>query len=167
MEIKKDKKEEKQQEKVMISACLLGITCRYDNKKKPLQAAVQLCKKGNIIPVCPEQLGGLSTPRSASGIETGKGEDVLNGKSKVINKKGEDVTKEFIKGAEEVLKIAKIYGVKKFIAKSKSPSCGLGITLKRICVKGEVLNIKVKGDGVTVAFLKRNGLEIVTENDLK
>lgn len=163
MKIKDDKKSEK----IMISACLLGITCRYDNKKQPLKSAVRLCKKGNIIPVCPEQLGGLPTPRYASGIETGKGEDVLNGKSKVINEKGEDVTKEFIKGAKEVLKIAKIYGVKKFIAKSKSPSCGLGITLKKICIKGGVSNIKVNGDGVTVALLKKKGLDIVTEDDLK
>lgn len=157
----------KKEPKILISACLLGIKCRYDNKKKPFSSALRLCKKGNIIPICPEQLGGLPTPRCASGIETGRGDDVLDGKSKVINEKGDDVTKQFIGGAKEVLRIAKIFKAEKFIAKSKSPSCGLGTTLKRTFKKNNFSNIRVKGDGVAVALLKRNGLEIITEEELE
>ncbi len=153
--------------KILISACLLGVRCRYDNKIKPSRKCLHLFAKRNVIPVCPEQLGGLSTPRCASAIETGRGEDVLDSKSIVVNERGEDVSRQFIKGAREVLKIAKLTGAKKIIVKSDSPSCGLGVTLKGRIENGKFFIEKVKGNGVAVSLLKRNGIQVISENTLR
>ncbi len=106
---------------IIISACLLGVKCRYDGKI--LKRKIKLPKK-KLIPVCPEQLGGLPTPRLKA---------KLNDKGRAINEKGKDVTKNFQIGANEVLKITKLFGVKKAILKSNSPSCGVnGITTKKL-----------------------------------
>ncbi len=145
----------------LISACLLGVKCCYDGKSKPCPRAINLFKQGRVIPVCPEQLGGLSTPRIPSEIKGGNGDKVLRGKARVISKKGIDVTENFAKGAREALKIAKLFDVKEFIAKSKSPSCGLGKTYD-----GTFSNTLVRGDGVTVALFKKNRIKVKTENDL-
>ena len=111
----------------LISACLLGIECTWNSTAKyKNERAIQVLKDEILIPVCPEQLGGLRTPRPPQEIQGGTGEDVLNGKCKVKNIEGEDVTREFIRGAEETLRIAKLFNIKEFIGKSKSPSCGYG-----------------------------------------
>jgi uncharacterized protein YbbK (DUF523 family) len=146
----------------IVSACLLGIKCRWDGKTKPCLEVLELSKKENLIPVCPEQLGGLSTPRVPQEIQYCSGEDVLDGKGKVLNKKGEDVTLNFIKGAEEIFKIAKITKADEFIGKSKSPSCGCGLIYD-----GSFSGKIIKGNGVTTALLKRNGIKIKTEKDYK
>ncbi len=136
----------------LISACLLGVRCRWDAKFKPCSKAVELFRQGNVIPVCPEQLGGLSTPRIPQEIQKD---------GRVLNKKGKDVTKEFKKGAEETLRIAKLLEVKEFIGKSKSPSCGFGETYD-----GTFSDTLVKGNGVTADLLSRNGIKTITEKDL-
>jgi len=136
----------------LISACLLGINCRYDGKSKPCQKAIDLAKKEDLIPVCPEQLGGLPTPRIPQEIQKD---------GRVLNKNNEDVTANFKRGAEETLKIAKILGVKEFIAKSKSPSCGYGKTYD-----GTFTDTLVKGNGVTVDLLLKNNIKVITEEDL-
>ena len=146
----------------IVSACLLGIKCRWDGKVKPCPKILELAKKEKLIPVCPEQLGGLSTPRIAQEVQSCSGEDVLDGKGKVLNRKGEDVTLNFITGAEEVLKIARLFNIKEFIGKSKSPSCGCGIIYD-----GSFSGNLTKGNGVTTALLKRNGIKIKTEKDYK
>ena len=146
----------------MVSACLLGIRCawdgrdRYRNKK-----VIELLRRETLIPVCPEQLGGLATPRVLQEIEKGNGEDVLDGRSRVKNKIGQDVTGQFIRGAKEALKIARQYNIKEFIAKSKSPSCGCGFIYN-----GSFSKRLIKGDGVTVALFKKNGIKVITENDI-
>jgi len=146
----------------LISACLLGIRCtwsghnRYKNDR-----AIELSKVETLIPVCPEQLGGLATPRAPQEIQGGTGEDVLDGKCKVLNKNRENVTREFIRGAEETLKIGRQLNIKEFIAKSKSPSCGCG----QIC-DGTFCGRLINGDGVTAALLRRNGIRIIPEEDL-
>lgn len=145
----------------LCSACLLGIKCRWNGKRKPSKKVINLAKKEILIPVCPEQLGGLSTPRAPQEIQGCSGEKVLDGKCKVRNKEGKNVTKEFIKGAKEVLKIAKLYGAKEFIGKSKSPSCGYGKTYD-----GTFTGKLIKGNGVTTAFFKRNGVKVITEKEL-
>ena len=101
---------------ILISGCLLGLKCRYDAKEKKLPEIEKLIEIYNLIPVCPEQLGGLPTPRIPA-------ERVNN---KVVNQAGVDVTKEYQLGAEEALKIAKLYNCEKAILKEKSPSCGCG-----------------------------------------
>jgi uncharacterized protein YbbK (DUF523 family) len=146
----------------LISACLLGVRCawngdgRYKNNR-----AVQLSKVETLIPVCPEQLGGLPTPRAPQEIQGGTGDDILNSKCKVINKDGQDVTREFIKGAEETLKIACQLNINEFIAKSGSPSCGCAQIYD-----GSFSGRLIDGDGVTIALLKRNGIKIIPEEDL-
>ena len=146
----------------IVSACLLGIKCawdgrdRYRNKK-----VIELLRKETLIPVCPEQLGGLATPREFQEIEKGSGDNVLDGKSRVKNKIGQDVTRQFTGGAKEALKIAKQYNIKEFIAKSRSPSCGCGSIYD-----GSFSKRLIKGDGVTVALFKRNGIKVISENNI-
>jgi uncharacterized protein YbbK (DUF523 family) len=146
----------------LISACLLGVRCAWsgDGRYKNSRAA-QLSKVEILIPVCPEQLGGLPTPRAPQEIRGGTGDDILNSKCKVINKDGQDVTKEFIKGAEETLKIACQLNINEFIAKSGSPSCGCAQIYD-----GSFSDRLIDGDGVTTALLKRNGIKIIPEEDL-
>ncbi len=144
---------------VICSACLLGLTCRYDGKSKPNNKVIELFKQGNLIPVCPEQMGGLPTPREPA-EPTGNGCNVLDGKAKVLTATGIDITKRFIFGAEQVLELAKILNIKKAILKQRSPSCGCG-QIK----DGTFSDTIVEGDGITTALLKRNGLEVITEED--
>jgi uncharacterized protein YbbK (DUF523 family) len=142
----------------LCSACLLGIECRYDGKSNLEKASEQLLqefKDGNIIPVCPEQLGGLPTPKSGARICSGDGNDVLDGKTKLLTDKNQDVTTQYIKGAYESLKIVQDLGIKEFIGIQKSPSCGCGY------IQGGLDKRRITdGDGVTVALLKRNGIFI-------
>ena len=146
----------------LVSACLLGIKCAWDGKDRyKNKKVIELLKNEILIPVCPEQLGGLGTPRVFQEIQKGTGADVLDGKSKVKNKVGEDVTRQFIRGAKQALKIAKQYGIKEFIAKSKSPSCGCGLIYD-----GSFSGKLIKGDGVTTALFKRNGIKAITEDDI-
>ncbi|MDY7018663.1 MAG: DUF523 domain-containing protein [Chloroflexota bacterium] len=143
----------------LISACLLGIECTWNSTAKyKNERAIQVLKDEILIPVCPEQLGGLRTPRPPQEIQGGTGEDVLNGKCKVKNIEGEDVTREFIRGAEETLRIAKLFNIKEFIGKSKSPSCGYGQIYD-----GTFSRSLVDGDGVTTALLNRNEFKVITE----
>ena len=146
----------------MVSACLLGIKCAWDGKTRyKNKKVIELLRKEILIPVCPEQLGGLATPREFQEIEKGSGDDILNGKSRVKNKIGQDVRRQFIRGAKEALKIARQYNIKEFIAKSRSPSCGCGSIYD-----GSFSKRLIKGDGVTVALFKRDGIKVITESDI-
>jgi len=146
----------------LISACLLGIRCTWDGKDNyKSNKAIELLNSETLIPICPEQLGGLKTPRIPQEIQGGTGEDVLDRKCKVLNRNGEDVTAEFITGAEETLKIAKLFQVEEFIGKSKSPSCGCGQIYD-----GTFSQTLIDGDGVTTALLKKNGIKVLSEEDL-
>jgi len=147
--------------KYLVSACLAGIECAYDGKHRLNKKVQKLVKEGKAIPICPEQLGGLPTPRKPAGIYGGTGEDVIKGKAKVrAARDGEDFTKQFVKGAEETLKIAKILDIKEVIFKKRSPSCGCG---KTWLLDKNLRNHVGKGDGVTVALLKQNGIKIHLE----
>ena len=147
---------------IICSACLLGVKCAWDGKSRyKNEKVIRLLKEMTIIPICPEQLGGLPTPRIPQEIQGCSGEKVLEGKGKVKNKNGKDITKQFISGAKEALKIAKIFGAKEFIAKQKSPSCGCGRTYDG-SFSGKLIN----GDGVTTALLKKNGIRVITEEEL-
>ena len=146
----------------IVSACLLGIKCAWDGKDRyKNEKVIELLRKETLIPVCPEQLGGLATPRVLQEIEKGNGDDVLDGRSRVKNKIGQDVTRQFIRGAKEALEIAKQYNIKEFIAKSKSPSCGCGFIYD-----GSFSRKLIQGDGVTVALFKRNGIRVISETDI-
>ncbi|MDI3540465.1 hypothetical protein H0A61_02346 [Koleobacter methoxysyntrophicus] len=144
----------------LISGCLIGINCKYNGSNNKNREVVELVKKGLAVPFCPEQLGGLPTPRYASEIQQGSGEDVLEGRARVINQIGQDVTENFKRGAEEALKLAKILGTKFAILKSKSPSCGYGKIYD-----GSFSGVLVNGNGVTAALFLKNGIKVITEKD--
>ncbi len=144
----------------LISACLLGVKCRWNGEDNRNDRALKLIKEEILIPVCPEQLGGLSTPRARQEIQGGAGDDVLEKRAKVINEEGDDVTEQFLKGAEETLKIAHFFQVKEFIGKSLSPSCS-GSKIYDGTFSGGVKS----GRGVTAELLMRNGIKIKGEED--
>jgi uncharacterized protein YbbK (DUF523 family) len=112
----------------LVSACLVGLCTRYDGKKKPSPDCLRFLEGSTWIPVCPEQLGGLPTPRQAADIIGGDGRDVLQGRARVCTKNGEDVTASFIKGARQVLEIALLQEVSGVCLKARSPSCAVSGT---------------------------------------
>ena len=138
---------------VLISSCLLGIECRYDGGHSRVEDIIKKAQEIQFIPICPEQLGGLPTPRAQSNIVKGDGKGVLTGNARVINSLGEDVTGAFIKGAQESLKLARITGAKKAILKDKSPSCGLSTPYCETDTG--------HGLGVTAALFLSAGIEII------
>jgi uncharacterized protein YbbK (DUF523 family) len=127
---------------IIVSACLAGLKTRYDGKIKQYPECLRKLENATWIPVCPEQLGGLATPRIAADIMNGDGYDVLEGRVRVITRTGIDVTEQFISGARQILKLAKINKGGIFL-KSNSPSCG---------VSGKI--------GVTAALLSRHGYQL-------
>lgn len=142
-------------EVVLVSACLLGVNCRHEGGHAYCPEVVDDLFHRHFIPVCPEQLGGLPTPRIPASIQGGDGREVWQGIARVINKAGEDVTAAFLKGAKEVLNIAQMAKVKRAILKDHSPSCGC-----QAIYRGEEL---VTGVGVTALLLAENGLEVFSE----
>lgn len=137
---------------ILVSACLLGCACRYDGQSKPYPLAQELAKRGLAVPVCPEQLGGLPTPRNPS---ERRGE-------RVVMNDGRDVTAEYRRGAEEALRLARLYGCTAAVLKEKSPSCGCGRVYD-----GTFSGTLTDGDGVTAALLKENGIKVYGESELE
>ena len=135
---------------IIVSACLAGVNCRYDGKSSPCQKVISLVKQGRAIPVCPEQLGGLSTPRKPAELKN----------NKITSIDGDDLTKEFKRGAKEGLKIAKYVNCKKAILKSKSPSCG-----SEKIYDGTFTGNTVKGVGIFAKLLKKYNIKVISEID--
>ncbi len=144
----------------LCSACLLGLKTRYNGEAKNKEKINKLLRNTKLIPVCPEQLGGLPTPREPA-EPTKDGKKIIKDKGKVITKSGKNQTPKFIKGAKETLKIAKKLEIKEAILKQRSPSCGNGEIYD-----GTFTNTTKKGDGVTTALLKQNNIEVISEEDL-
>ncbi len=142
-----------------MSACLLGINCRYDGERRPDRDLLSSDVLTRCVPVCPEQLGGLSTPRAPSEILEGEGVDILDGKSKILSCSGIDVTDYFIRGANEVLRIAESMKIRAAILKEKSPSCGVNHITKKKCDE--------QGSGVTTALLRRHGIRVISSDMMK
>ena len=130
---------------MIVSACLAGFPCRYDGKARPCEQVVELVRAGKAIPVCPEQLGGLPTPRTSCEIRDGR----------VVDADGRDRTEAFERGARAVLQIAQTYGATEALLQSRSPSCGSG----RI-YDGSFTKTLTAGDGVTARLLKENGIQV-------
>ncbi|WP_300381837.1 DUF523 domain-containing protein [Clostridium sp.] len=141
----------------LISSCLCGINCKYSGGNNLNKECLHLLKEGKAILICPEQLGGLSTPRLPSEI-VGKAEDILKGIDKIINKNNINVTKEFLKGAEETLKIAKLHNINKAILKEGSPSCGVNYVYD-----GSFTGNKIRGRGLTTELLIKNGIKVISD----
>ena len=148
--------------KIVISACLIGEKCRYNGHDSKSEAVTNKFDVDSLIQICPEQMGGLSTPRPAAEIVGGDGEAVLDGKAQVVTVDGEDRTEAFLAGAYRALEIAQAQGATHAILKSKSPSCGCGQIYD-----GSFTGNLTDSDGVTAALLRRHGIEIMTEEDLE
>ena len=131
---------------MIVSACLAGFPCRYDGKAKPCPQVVELVRAGKAIPVCPEQLGGLPTPRPPC--------EVLSGR--VIDRYGADRTENYRRGADAVLALAKTYGATQALLQKRSPSCGTGWIYD-----GSFSKTLIPGDGITARLLAENGIQVI------
>lgn len=140
---------------ILISACLLGINTKYDGGSNKVSKLIDLIKDVTFIPICPEQLGGLSTPRPPAEII------LEDEKLTVVNNQGENVTSQFVKGAKETLKTAKLYNCKYAILKERSPSCGSSKVYDG-SFQGKVRH----GKGVTAALLQDNGIKVYSEESI-
>ncbi|MFC1735159.1 DUF523 domain-containing protein [Candidatus Hydrogenedentota bacterium] len=146
-------------QKTLVSACLLGVKSRFDGESRPCQRLMDMAEEGCYVPVCPEQLGGLPSPRSPVHFVGGDGRSVLAGNARVVDADGVDRTEAFLKGARETLRIAQILGIKRAILKSKSPSCGSGM----VYILGENEPCLEPGWGVAAALLAENGIAVESE----
>jgi len=146
-------------ETVFVSSCLLGLPTRYDGTDNSCPEIIDYLQQNKLIPipVCPEQLAGLPTPRLKCWFTQGTGEDVLNGCGSICAEDTQDVTAAFAGTAEQSLKIAEMTGCKRAILKQRSPSCG-SVTVHQ---NGQL----VTGMGVTAAMLKKAGIEVLSEED--
>lgn len=139
-------------EKILVSACLLGQKCRYDGLDNEGDYFAELNKYFDLVPFCPECVGGLPTPRPRSEI---KG-------SQVVNENGKLVTREFEKGAQKALEVCSFLGITRAILKEDSPSCGV-----HFVHDGFFRNRKIEGQGITAALLKRHGIDVMNETEGK
>ncbi|BCX71089.1 DUF523 domain-containing protein [Pseudomonas izuensis] len=148
--------------KILVSRCLLGHRVRYDGGASgPFDQLQRWLDEGRVVPLCPEVAGGLPTPRAAAEIPGGQGADVLEGQASVITTEGEDVSAQFLSGAYQALALVQKHGIRIAILKANSPSCG-----NRLTYDGTFSGVKVSGEGVTAALLKRNGVQVFSELEL-
>lgn len=134
----------------LVSACLAGFNCKWDGKSKPNKEIISMVLKREAIPICPEQLGGLTTPRDPAEQKD----------ERIITNKGIDVTDNFYRGAKETANLATYYNIKEFIGKSKSPSCGC-----EQIYDGSFSGRLISGEGITVSLLRKIGIKCYSENN--
>lgn len=146
-------------EAILVSACLLGVACRYNGSSRKNDKVVEWVKDKRFIPVCPESLSGLPVPREPAEYDMGDGATVRNGKARIVLRGGQDVTNEFMRGAIESLKIAHLAGAKEAILKDRSPSCGVYSVYRR----GEI----ARGVGCFTALLLLEGVAVRSEKDIE
>ena len=137
---------------ILVSACLLGVRCRYDGDSKPNEAVLRLMEEHTLIPICPEQLGGLATPRPPAERQG----------DAVRTRSGKDVTEQYRRGAEEALRLCRLYGCEAAVLKERSPSCGSGAVYD-----GTFSGVLTTGDGVTAELLTANGIPVYGESQLE
>ncbi|ROM81867.1 purine-nucleoside phosphorylase [Pseudomonas brassicacearum] len=149
-------------EKILVSRCLLGHRVRYDGGASgPFDQLQQWLDEGRVVPLCPEVAGGLPTPRAAAEIAGGQGVQVLDGQAAVMTTDGEDVSAQFLSGADQALALVREHGIRIAVLKANSPSCGNLLTYD-----GTFSGVKVSGEGVTAALLKRHGVRVFNELEL-
>jgi uncharacterized protein YbbK (DUF523 family) len=149
-------------QKILVSRCLLGHRVRYDGGASgPFDQLQVWLDEGRVVPLCPEVAGGLPTPRAAAEIPGGQGSEVLEGRASVITTEGEDVSAQFLSGAYQALELVQKHGIRIAILKANSPSCGNLQTYD-----GTFSGVKVSGEGVTAALLKRHGVLVFSELEL-
>ena len=140
---------------ILVSACLVGINCKYSGGNNYNQKIFDLVKEGKAIPICPEQLGGLNTPRKPVELK------VINDKRYAIDNEGNDLTENFERGALEVLNLAKNLNINKAILQPRSPSCGVNKIYS-----GNFDNKLVDGNGILAELLKQNGIDVLIPNEI-
>ena len=138
--------------RILVSACLMGVGCRYDGKSNEIPQLKELLERHDCIPACAEVFGGLPIPRVPAEIQG----------DRVVNKDGVDVTTQFTRGAQEVARLAKITGCTAALLKERSPSCGCGQVYD-----GTFTKTLVEGDGLTAKALKELGLTVYGESDIE
>ncbi len=136
--------------RILVSACLLGLCCRYDGKSKPSQRVLQLTEKHQLIPVCPEQLGGLPTPRPPAEMQDGR----------VVNRLGLDVTAQYEKGAAETVRLCELFHCEAAVLKARSPSCG-----SEAVYDGTFSGRLIPGQGVAARLLTARGIPVLSEEN--
>jgi uncharacterized protein YbbK (DUF523 family) len=146
---------------ILVSSCLLGIFSKYDGGSNLQPLLAKYCHRGKFLPVCPEQLGGLPTPRRPVEIVDGCGEEVLAGTRKAISQDGTDVSEPFCRGAQEVAALAASFPVTAAILKERSPSCGVN----RI-YDGSFSHVVKPGRGVTASRLNMLNIPLYSEEDI-
>jgi uncharacterized protein YbbK (DUF523 family) len=159
--------EEREKPPLVISACLLGVACNHEGRGSPRPVVEQLARDYRLVPVCPEVLGGLPTPRAAAELVGGDGTDVAtgpdsgaSGAARVINIAGEDVTAAYRRGADAAVAVARAVGATRAVLKARSPSCG-----SSAIYDGTFSRRLVPGRGVTAAALAAAGLAVGSEED--
>lgn len=141
-------------EPVLVSACLLGRECRYDGRHNADDALAGELEQRGLRPVafCPEEEGGLGTPRPAAWIESKDAAAVLDEADRVVTEQGQDVTAEFLAGARGALQACREHGIRRAFLKERSPSCGVSDT--------HVRGMLTPGPGVTAELLQRAGIAV-------
>lgn len=138
--------------KILVSACLLGVFCRYDGKARLNEAVAALREKHELVPFCPEIYGGLPTPRDPA--------EILDGR--VVTSRGNDVTAQYEKGAQEAVRLAQMMGCELAILQDRSPSCGVGSVHNGLFDGG-----LVDGDGVAAGRLREAGIAVLRASDVE
>jgi len=146
--------------RLLVSSCLAGMQVRYNGLDNRDERVARLVAANRAVAVCPEVLGGLPIPRKSAEIVGGSGEDVLDGRARVINMDGEDVSGAFMRGAYETLRLARDSGATAVVLKLSSPSCG-----SRMIYDGTFCGSKIAGNGVTTALLRREGIQVFGEEE--
>lgn len=137
--------------KILVSACLLGVSCRYDGQSKQYPLVEELCRRHQVVPVCPEIMGGLPTPRTPAERQG----------AQVITKTGGNVTEQYCRGAQQVLHLAQMLECDVAVLKERSPSCGSGVIYD-----GTFTGTLTDGWGVAAQLLRENGIRVLGEAQL-
>lgn len=147
-------------EVILVSACLLGLRTRYDGESRRCDEVFDFIRDNCLtaVPVCPEQLGGLPTPRSPASFRQGDGRALLEGRAQLINGDDTDVSSFFTRGAEQTIEIARLCNCRRALLKERSPSCGV----HRVYRQDQL----IPGQGVTAACLRQHAIEVFSEEDL-
>jgi uncharacterized protein YbbK (DUF523 family) len=146
---------------IIVRACLVGLDSRYNGESSFNADIEKMVKEGKAIIVCPEQMGGCSTPRNPCEIaKNSTGEEVLLGNARIIDSQGQDYTAKFLKGAAETLKVAQLFNISMAILKARSPSCGCGKIYD-----GTFSGRLIDGNGVAAQILINNGYKVFTEDN--
>jgi uncharacterized protein YbbK (DUF523 family) len=150
--------------KILMSACLLGENTRYDGGHNRVDTPIieSWKSEGRILSICPEIEGGLPIPHPPAEVINADGDTIIDGKGKVVDVNGKDVTEEFMLGAQKALQLARDNNIELALLKARSPSCGI-----RTIYDGTFSNTLKPGKGVTAALLTRNGIHVFNEDEIE